>query len=71
MEIKRLLITDECNQSIPDRLREAGIIVDHASDITPQKLVEVIAVSMHPSASLICHSGTHLLTQVKLHPTEL
>lgn len=44
MDIKKLLITDECSQTIPDSLRAAGLTVDHAGDITPQKLVEVVSV---------------------------
>ena len=43
MDIKNLLICDEVNEKIVQNLRDAGLQVDVASDITAQRLVTVVA----------------------------
>lgn len=45
MDIKKLLITDEIAEKVVVSLREAGLTVDVSTDITPQRLIDVIKVS--------------------------
>lgn len=42
MDIKRILITDEVSEKIVDGLKGAGLQVDLASDITPQRILAII-----------------------------
>ena len=47
MDLKRILITDEVSDRIVEALRAAHLSVDVSSDISLQKLLEVVKVSIH------------------------
>lgn len=45
MDIKKVLITDEISEKVVEGLKAAGLTVDQASDITLQRLLEIVNVS--------------------------
>lgn len=45
MDINKLLILDECDELISNGLKDAGVTVDLATDVSTQKVLEMIKVS--------------------------
>lgn len=53
MDIKKLLITDDVSEKIVEDLRAANLVVDVASDISAQRITEIIHVSLPLSSAIL------------------
>lgn len=46
MNIQKILITDDFKDFVPDKLRAAGFEVDYFNDISMQRLLDIVHVSI-------------------------